>query len=336
MKNNITLLLPGFLSGQKNFITEQYTALSTLLSRASLAAVHRIGFESHIKHYFGLKEETLPVGALCAYAQGTIDNKSDANVYCKIDFVQFQTDAQTVFLKEALTEQLSSEEIAGLNHALSDLYAPQFSVPHANRTTLKLNAALDVTTNPLWDVVGKSLQIRMPSGPDGCSLQRLMTELQMQCNALSLNTERNKYQQPTIEGVWFWGFGGLPRDVLTTFDCIVSNELFVQGLAKHAQIPFIPLENFTIDALAKSTNALIIDTRLQQALSTHDLTAWHKQLRWSEDHYFAPIYEQLIQKRCTAFTLCDANDKSFLITPNKLKYFWRPIKTLAAFCEQEQ
>ena len=73
---------------------------------------------------------------------------------------------------------------------------------------------------PDW-LAGRSLRPLLPQGADARRLERWMNALQMQLHAHPVNTARARQAMPHVNGVWLWGFDGLPAQpgagVVTAF-----------------------------------------------------------------------------------------------------------------------
>lgn len=333
MKKQITLLLPGFVPEHKNVVTQDYEVISRLLSRSTESQSASRGFESTLIQLFSIEQDTLPVAALHALHLG-LTKPNDERMFCYADFVNLTADQQTAFLNYLLTDTLSEAEQQALLPILNDLYAPEFElISHDALNLLATPKQMDFMTNPIWEVIGKSLHCRMPSGPDGLFMQRLMTEFQMAFQTLEINQQRQVNDLPTIDGLWFWGNGVLAQNIKTSFDAIVGHEPYVAGLAKLANVPFVAIgENIDMGSLP-GENILLIDTRLQKALSAKDVFAWQNQMTWCEQYYFKPLAKMLTEKQCAKLIINPMNGKVYRLSPAQLKFFWRRVKKLESFCE---
>lgn len=333
-KKQITMLLPGSIPEHKYFLTHELPNFSKILSRASVLDSQYYSYESNLSHIFNL-EETLPVAALEALYRGDITQEDKQLFLCCADYVHFQSDANTVFLKTIPNTSITESEYEQLKLAVKNLLAPDYSFLNEHNTHILhvRHRNLDFMTNPLWDVVGRSLQLRLPSGPDSGNLKRLMTEIQMQMSSLSLNKKRIESGQKSIDGFWFWGFGNLPSVCHTTFDMIISNEEYIGGLAQLCHIPFVHLD--TIEALnfAGHTNILIVDTRLVEAHSEGDENKWHQIMDKYEHKYFEPILSMLANKECFQFNLISGRQRNYKLTPARMNFFWKKIKCISEFCD---
>ena len=78
--------------------------------------------------------------------------------------------------------------------------------------------------------------MRSPS-PDGAiNWMRLQNELQMVLHAHPVNAAREDAGKPTINGVWFWGGGVMPKLVRPHYDLIDGSDALLGQLAVNCDI----------------------------------------------------------------------------------------------------
>ena len=333
----ITLVAPGLIPDTKWMLNEPHTYLSTLLSRASVNEERVCSLEATLKQLFSISDDNLPVAAFIAYYRNILqENERDAH-FCCADYVHFQADMHTVFLKSVLNRALETSEHEQIQALIRPYIEPLhqlFALQDEQNLVIRLGENLDIMTNPLWEVLGKSLHMRLPSGPDAAQMQRLMTELQMLLKNAPFNQKRLEQSLATVEGLWLWGFGCLPKKIVSEFDLIMSNESFMGGLAKCAQTTFASLEEEPQTLFQnKYQNVLIVDTRFLYALREEDITQWQQLLKTYEDNYFSVFYHALENKKLSEINFNVGRNKSYTLTRHQLKYFWRRIRSLETFCE---
>lgn len=333
MIKKITLLLPDFLPKTNNLIPPDCPSVTKLLSRATRQTMPLLGFEALLQSCFNVSDHTLPAAALSALAKGCIQ-QGDTASYCYIDFVHLLANHHTVILNGLLTETLTAEENKAIEAILTPLLGEHFSCVSQDAPFLWQNkTTFDSISNPIWEVIGKSLRCRMPSGPDALQLQKLMTEVQMALKTAPFNQQRLNRHMPTVDGIWFWGEGALPQSVTTTYDCVVAEDLFVQGLAELSNLSYYPLKTFDLSTMENWHNLLIIDRGCQFAMSYHDHEAWQQHFKQFEQRYFAPLLTLLTQNACQQVTILTTGGVQFSLSPRQLHYFWRRIKKIESFVE---
>lgn len=314
----LTFLVPGFkahsITEALNTQDSNYPQLAKFLSRSTLCTNQNRGrsFEQVLQNLLGLEEASFPQAALEGLYQKKIQVEDQVH-YISADFVRFNADANHVFLEPAIN---TSSEVVTLIQTLCD---PVLTLVYESkyRCIFRVNQILDVLFNPIWEVVGRSLHARLPSGPDAGLINRLSTEIQMGLQSLT---------QDNVTGVWFWGHGILPSKYTVRYDHIVSNIPALGGLAQCALAsyanlnPDINLENL----LEKYSDILIVDT-----CDTQD-----PYLEYLEKVYIIKSLELLAHKKCDKVVLCMGDGKFYTLTATALRcYFWRLTKPLESFCE---
>lgn len=338
----ITLVVPGLIPDTKWMLNDSHTYLSTLLSRASVNEERVYSLEAILKQFFSISDDNLPIAALIAYHNNILQENEHNTHFCCAAYAHFQADAHTVFLKSVLNQQLKSSELAQIQALIAPYIEPMhqlLALEDEKIAVMRLSKGFDMMTNPLWEVLGKSLHMRLPSGPDATDMQRLMTELQMLLKNAPFNQARIGQSLATVDGLWLWGFGCLPKNVHSEFDLIISNETFMGGLAKCSKAKFCSLDERSNSESSKAIlqsefqNALIVDTRLLYALREEDVSTWQQLLKSYEDNWFSAIYQALENKKLSEVNFNFGRTKSYSLARHQLKYFWRRVRALEAFCE---
>lgn len=107
---------------------------------------------------------------------------------------------------------------------------------------LSLPGPCDATTHDPLPLAGRDALAWLPSGPDGATLRRLMTEAQMWLHVHPMNIARETLGQPLVNALWFWGLGedeiGLPAGQLPRLD---SNDAYLTGVWRTAAAPLAPV-----------------------------------------------------------------------------------------------
>ena len=81
--------------------------------------------------------------------------------------------------------------------------------------------AIDMSTTPLAEAVGRNVNFILPEGEHSTSWKQLLTEVQMLMFAHEVNTTRENNSFMTINSLWFHGSGELPgvRRRSSEFSC---------------------------------------------------------------------------------------------------------------------
>lgn len=321
MSKNFHLLIPGLLPEAQFTFEQSFPNLSLLLAKSKAKPQSKLSLDAQISGLFGLAASDFPAGALCALYYNKIKRDQTEQYFCQVDPVQTRLDAQTAFLTKTLYADLSSDDISAVKKILSVLFEPEYHLAcQSDSWFCTLPQKADLLANPIWDVLGKSLHRRLPSGPDATTYQRLITECEM-----LLST-----QEVDIDSLWFWGFGSLPKSVSTHFDLLMSNEVSLRGLAKCANIEHADLldkPNIELSA----DNILLVDTTLLQLQRQGDVEQWIAAIQYYEQGWMTILLEGLNSGSVVSITLDFGQDIYYKITKNNLNYFWRRRKTLEDF-----
>lgn len=322
----IHLILPGVVPEDQTEITPHYPHLSKILSRATAFRHSAYSLETHLTYLFGLKDQALPTGALGAYYHGLIDQDHPDQWFCRADPVEVQADAHTAFMKSTLYSALNQQDQQAVKSILESLLTPEVRLYQTPKEWyFALSKAQDLVTNPIWEVLGKSLHLRLPSGPDANYFKRLMTEIQMMFSDHAFNQERVG-KNKTLDSLWFWGFGKCPEQVICDFDLILSNEPSVGGLAKCAGVPFELLTDKVMPLPENFRKMLIVDTRLLQTLRQAGVEAWMNALSEYEAQWFEMILSSIQNQTLKKLILNLGKNALYILTKWQLNFFWRRVK----------
>tara|TARA_R110002110_G_scaffold404606_1_gene623084 strand:- start:94707 stop:95696 length:990 start_codon:yes stop_codon:yes gene_type:complete len=328
MSKNFHLLIPGLLPATQFKFEQSFQNLSQLLSKAQIKPQENLSLESQMIKFFGLVQSTLPAGALCALYYDVIERTQTDQNFCQVDPVQTRLDAHTAFLIQTLYSHLDSHETSKLKSALDILFDPTNQLNcQEDSWFCALTKMEDLSANPIWDVLGKSLHCRLPSGPDAATYQRLMTECEMLLSAQSFGTQDD---QCHVDSLWFWGFGTLPEIINTDFDLVLSNEVSIKGLAKCANIGYAGLPKVpTLDLLGD--NILLVDTTLLKLQTQGAITDWMDKIQDYDLGWMSLLLEGLRSGEVSSVNLDLGQDIHYKITKNNLHYFWRKVKSVESF-----
>lgn len=331
MNHHFYCFLPGLLPESKFTFSKPFGNLACLLSKAQAYEAQQYSVEGQISQFFNLATKQLPAGALSAYYYDAIAVDNHHQVYCRVDPIHTRLDAHTVFLVESLTEALSLSETQEIQTQFNTLLADDHALSCQPKSWFfPLSQSPDVSVNPLWEVLGKSLHCRLPSGPEAAHFQRLATECEMILKSLSCNQQRLVDDLPTIDSLWFWGIGSLPFNPKTHFKTVFSNEDCIKGLAKcagiqYADIPSVP------NLHSEASEILLVDTALLHLMAKGDIEGWQNLIKTYDEGWAAFLLDGLQSGDIAKVTLNVGKNMSYTLTKKNLHYFWRRNKPLEYF-----
>lgn len=104
----------------------------------------------------------------------------------------------------------------------------------AGRWYLLTDAAPEVDTTPLEQVLGRPLGDELPQGPRRAFWQGLLNEAQMLFFQLDFNQRRASMGQPTLDGIWLSGAGRGPQATASPFGRIDADDPLIAALDARA------------------------------------------------------------------------------------------------------
>ncbi|HET9843517.1 MAG TPA: hypothetical protein VFP93_02520 [Gammaproteobacteria bacterium] len=324
------IILPNLFSSlPANFLKlNSYPALKKLLKKAKRIPDQPPYLEGVLKNHFsGLKCAELPSGALGAFSLG-LHHKTSKQVWMRCDPVHFKTDFSGVYCLGNKNLSLSQQEICALEKALNEHFMHSgmqlFTFPN-NEWYLSLPDNSDIATNDLEEIVGHSISHVLPTGSDQIFWHRLFTECQLLLKTHPVNIAREKLNLPQVQGVWFWGKGSIPRELMTHFDFVSTNMRAIQGMTKLCEkksIPFSRQFEKMLTANAGRCGAIIDGDLRGSADKTQDSVVKKAILEEYDEMLFKPLCDALLRKRIKQVYLDGCDGNVYYLTRSSFKYFW--------------
>lgn len=297
-------------------------ALGKLLSRAEAKTWEYPHFHSSLFHLFGFPPsppETLPIAALSRLIDGTTDD----NLYLRADPVYLQADRDRLVLFDAHNAgTISHAEAAQIMHELNEFYAEEgliFSAPHPKRWYVQLTEPPEVTLYSVYDATGHDIRNYMPTGAHQLRWRNRINEIQMLLHQSPVNAARLARHQLPINSLWFWGAGQLPAAIAPSWQQVWGHEEISQGLALHAQLPYLPLPTQIADCLEKLPVGDYLSIITPNSLELLDREQWLISL---EKNWFHPLLTCLTRHQLDSLWIYTCQDKVFKITLRSLQKFW--------------
>jgi hypothetical protein len=240
MHRHLTLVLPDLALCEAQMSTLSLPYLQQLLRRGQPKAESTASVSDYYFSQFGLESMAeWPIAALTAFGEGL----SGTHPYwLRADPISLRADHSTVYLCEM--PALSEAENMALLTLLNDFLA---------QDNLRLIAKrigtwyLNVATNPELRspdptaARGYSIVNYLTLGPYAPGWRRLFTELQLLLSDCAINQARRLEGNATVDGLWFWGGGCLPRLAPPTLQAVGGDDPLLNGLALLAHVPrFFP------------------------------------------------------------------------------------------------
>lgn len=333
----LSLFIPNLFSPDVLF-TKQHLpnlpALNHFLSRSHIQPFERSSFLQRLQRVFELKSSTKINAAISHLAD---DVPPHDGFWLRADPVHLQADHKGLFLFDSrgfsLTRQESLALAADIRPVLLDLGA-EIQVPVPERWYLRFAIEPEISTTPIYDVLGKDIQSYLPTGKAASHWAKVMNEIQMVLHESEINQQREAREELPINSLWCWGEGILPETDNTKYTRIYSNDALVKGLAQHNATVCSELVNSAqeVDYMEAHLNILCVLDEGVNFRAYHDFEGWLEWLQFLETYWFEP----LLKKLKTGFL----NQVHIYVDDYEFRYskwssycIWRKRNTLASFQE---
>jgi hypothetical protein len=306
-------------------------ALEKLLARSSTESPTTDTLESWLCRQFGLDEPA--IAPLTMQADGL--EMSDA-YYLRADPVGISMQRDEMILNASVT--LSEEEAQQLCKMLNEHFAEdgmQFLWRHPQRWYLRLNAAPAMSTHSLPQVVGADMHAHLPYGEEALHWHGVLNEIQMLFFEHAVNLAREQRGEPVVSGVWLWGGGKLPEEILQPFSCVAGDSELAQAFALAAGIPvLIDCDLNAKEWLKQGEDLLLVREGLRDALQDADIGRWRNSVQQLETSVVEPLLAALKNGEIERITLdvpSEGASRRFVLTRAGLWRWWRLPKSLLQY-----
>jgi hypothetical protein len=334
---DITLYIPGLLGPQSVFSQLPSTdkpdlkPLETLLSRAGINNAPDRDWLTGLFTLFNLKSEntSCPIAAVTAAYDGL---DAEQGWWLRADPVYLQPDRSQAVLVASDALQLQADESAALVETLNEHFAADgwyFHAPHPQRWYLRLDAADAISTTPLYQVLGQSVQPHLPRGDKQTEWHTRLNELQMLLHNHKVNSQRAEAGALPVNSVWFWGEGQLPMSHSVHWDQVYSDNNVVHALAQFCDVECSPLADFNPNAL--QGRSLVVMTDCYATVQDKDVFRWLESLQSIQSCYLSPLLSGLKNKHIISINLIPVNGQAYQLTRKHLRRWWQRRRSLDTF-----
>jgi hypothetical protein len=335
MASRLYFILPGLIphitrqhQGPLSLASLQSPALSKCLSKAKLLSWRANNIEAVIKSYVaGFDQHELPIGALGALAHQY--EQSQSAHWLRADPIYLQADHQHVYCQppKQLPDPMLQTLVAALNQFLAQDNC-QIVMHNAQQWYLRTPHSPQISCNALWECIGREIHDLLPSGPDAPIWHRLLTECQM----LIENTRRGLTDMPplSINGLWFWGNGPCPQQLMSNIEYFWSDEPYIKGIAQLAQrssqaLPkgLVALMQLAQTHTSVSGEHLIFDLQCHLSWQSGDYLGWQAAIEAYEQNWFTPLLDLISANTIDEAVINLADGREYVLNKHYLRYFWR-------------
>ena len=234
-----------------------------------------------------------------------------------IDKSQFPfDDAERIAFAELINEYLAG-------------FGGRFFFDKNNRGFLALKKRRSVTTVPLTEVAGNSIDSKMPAGEQKTFWHQLMNELQMLLHSAPFNNARAERGEPAINALWLWGTGQAQRPMQSEYDEVYSNEAFAGELAQSVGTPVHPVpQKFDPCLIPGLGQHLLVLNDLLAHSQYDDYAGWQANMERLCVDWFSPLLDAVKHKQLSRVSLYTCNGACYVLKPGYQRRFWRRVKPL--------
>jgi hypothetical protein len=227
------------------------------MARADRLTDGHAGYLGGLGDYFHGIDADLPAAAITR--EFLVGDAADS-VWLSADPAWVQPDMNGVRLLACGQLQLNMEEAQALAEPLKPVFDEaglQLEISTPDRWHLKLPAD---TTLPSFaapeQALGEDLSQHLPPGAEGRRWRVLLNEIQVLLHQHPLNAQRRARGLAPVNSLWLWGGGGLPGPLKSPLRGVISDDLLLRALARHADMVQHPR---TPESVAAATSGWLID-----------------------------------------------------------------------------
>lgn len=222
-------------------------SLNTMLKRGLIREGSYNGdINCHLKSLGIDWDGEVPVGAIERFACGLEPEKG--NWCIKAHPVTLVPNRDNLVLQPGvgglIAKQTEIEIIDGLNEYLADrgLLFRWLSPMH---WIVESETQYQLDTPDIADVFNQNIGEHLLGGEDSGLWRSIANEIQMWLHHRGIGLVAGEQNEPAPNSLWFWGAGSLNvSSVNSSIDLVVSDSVFVSGLAKLAGISYITPKDF--------------------------------------------------------------------------------------------
>lgn len=328
----LTLLVPGLLWPREILRDTTFDlplpALSLLLGRGRRARF--AGEEAWLAHAFGVATP-LPAASLRLLGDG--GDPAQHEWLC-LDPVHLRVEERAIVLDDPARLDLDAQEDQALREAVAPLFEPLGDIlaPAPGRWHLRLRRPAAIDSAPLAASIGRQMDPATPGGAEGTAWRRLLAEAQPLLHAHPVNRLRDAQGRPTINSLWPWGGGRLPRLSVAGragFRAFWGDDPLLKGLCSLNGMVAEPLpaRYATVHG-----GVLARHEGLAGSLASFDAMTWRDALAALEENWLAPALAAVKHGALRRLTLVAiGNEQAIEITVGRrdLWRFWRKRLALA-------
>ncbi len=281
--------------------------------------------ETTLMSLFGFQRDTdcdYPHGALSRIGDGF---EADERFWFLAEPVLLRPDKDRLLLFDSMDLSFSvgeAEALAGLciEHFRDE--GLRLEIADAHRWYLSTNLEPRLETSNLGDVVGRNMDLFLPSGPDARRWRSLTNEIQMLWHDSRVNRMREEAGKLPINGIWLSGGGVLTTDVSRPYDRIYAHHPLAAGLAATTGIPCTGLPDKPDKMFGEAGRVLAIYPELVRPVWNASIQDWVETAVRLDD-WVKNLLACLREKSLDEVRIYPCNGRFIQLTPRGLRRFWK-------------
>ncbi len=339
----LTLFIPGFFSPVSETlskITPDVPAIERCFRFGTSksvqgASTQTTGFTHSLFRLFGFpeKEHDYPVAAVTRL----VDNDHDLEgFWMRADPVHLRPERDTVVLLDDSSFNIDKHEALIFAADLQKVFTErgiELEAPTNNRWYIKLKKLPDVSTTPIHEVCGNDIDKNPVVGVGKVLWDQLSNEAQMSLHNCPLNSAREKRGELSVNGLWLWGAGELPKPEKRIWSRVFSDEITTQGLSILTGSPYADLPDslkVLINQSEEQDDILAVISFGLRHQQYFDHNGWQDFIAYLEEEWFSEV-ENLIQKKELDELILLTGEYKLTVSKFSYKKFWRRQKSFLSY-----
>lgn len=343
---NLHLLIPS-LFWPDTSLSEIYRdlslpALGNLLAKCSRTDDESEGMEPWLCRAFGVtKQLDWPVAPITLLSDGEDRIKAGDDYWIRADPVHLRIERDQIVVADSRVFPISPEEACQLTSLLTQHFSSYgldmaFLPLRPDRWYLRLVKTLPTQTHLLSDVIDLGIAEQLPYGSNNTVWRGFFNEVQMVLHEHPVNQSREERGEPSINAIWFWGGGIMPRSLISPYSHVWSNDILAACLARAsgAGQGSLPTNATTWCQSIRSGNHLVVLDSLHGKAQYRDPYGWRESLKQLDHNWLGPLWKMLRQGKVDQVTLTSLEHKkarNFIVRRSDLRKFWRRPKPIGMY-----
>ncbi|MFO7859182.1 MAG: hypothetical protein R6V11_09740 [Ectothiorhodospiraceae bacterium] len=270
----------------------------------------------------------LPAGPLGLLGAG---GDPGDNYWFRADPVHFVADRDRLRVVGPDALDVTVDEADALVAAFNDFYRDdglELLAPRPDVWYLRCAEVPRLATTPLEQAREAPVDESLPQGADAPQWRARLNETQMLLHGHTVNQEREARGQPTINGIWPWGGGRLPR-VTTDWDRVLGDDTLLLGLARAAGAATGDSPGDPAAVVASGEAVLVASRTIPTVRDQETFLAWQQAVTQLAAAWAQPLAAGLRSGALRELVVDAGSGGQRRVRPGSLFAFWRRPRAFA-------